>query len=432
MLIILSTILFSLLASAFFSGIEIAYVTSNKFHIEIENKKGHFSFQILSKLMKKPSRFIAAMLVGNNIALVVYGTFMPELLNPYFYYLATYFPIVGNEYILLLGQTVLSTILILVMAEFLPKAIFNTHSNKLLQVFAVPAQIFYWIFAPVVSLMIWVSNAVMKYILKADTAYTQQVFDKVDLDNYIRERTDTSSSSSNNNQSDEEIDSEIQIFKNALDFSDRKTREFMVPRTEIEALDIKGGLTELKAKFLESNLSKILIYKGTIDNIIGYTHSFELFKKPQNVRSILRPVSFIPESMAANEVLNLLIKERRSIAVVIDEFGGTSGLVTVEDIVEELFGEIDDEHDTEGILEQEINEMEWLFSARQEINNLNEKYDLQLEESEHYSTLGGLVLHHLERIPDKGERLHLNNCQIEITKVSNNRIEEIRLVKEDN
>jgi putative hemolysin len=418
MLIIISTILLSILASAFFSGIEIAYVTSNKFHIEIENKKGNFSYQLLSKLVKKPSRFIAAMLVGNNIALVIYGLFMPDLLHPVL-------GVISNEYVLLLLQTIASTILILVVAEFLPKAIFNTHSNTLLKVFAIPTQLFYWLFAPVVTLMIWVSNAVMKYILKTDTSHTQQVFDKVDLDNYIRERTDTS-------REEEDVDSEIQIFKNALDFSDRKTREFMVPRTEIEAIEINEGLDALKEKFIESSLSKILIYKESIDNIIGYTHSFELFKKPNNVKSILRPVSFIPESMAANEVLNLLIKERRSIAVVIDEFGGTSGLVTIEDIVEELFGEIDDEHDTEEMLEEEINEYEWLFSARNEIYYLNEKYDLQLEESENYSTLGGLILHHLERIPEKGERLNLQECQIEIIKVSNARIEEVRLIKQDN
>ncbi len=418
MAVIVTVILLSLLASAFFSGIEIAYVSSNRFHIEIENKKGNFSYQLLSKLMKKPSRFIAAMLVGNNIALVVYGTFMPELLNPYL-------ELVHNEYLLLLLQTVFSTLVILVLAEFLPKAVFSTHSTRLLELFALPSQLFYWLFAPIVSLMIWVSNVVMKYILKTDTTQNQQVFDKVDLDNYIRERTDT-------HTDEEEVDAEIQIFRNALDFSARKAREFMVPRTEIEGLDVQEGLAALRSKFIESNLSKLLIYKGSMDNVIGYTHSFELFKRPNNIRSILRPVSFIPESMAANEVLNLLIKERRSIAVVIDEFGGTSGLVTVEDVVEELFGEIDDEHDTEDLLEKRISEKEWLFSARLEISQINEKYDLALPESENYSTLGGLILNHLESIPQKAERLHIGDYQMEIIEVSNARIEEVRLIMESN
>jgi CBS domain containing-hemolysin-like protein len=416
--ITITVILLSLLASAFFSGIEIAYVTSNKFHIEIENKKGNFSYQVLSKLMKKPARFIAAMLVGNNIALVVYGTFMPELLDPLL-------GGISNEYVLLLGQTLLSTIIILVLAEFLPKAVFNTHSTRLLEAFALPTQLFYWLFAPIVALMIWVSNFVMKYILKTDTAHTQQVFDKVDLDNYIRERTDAGTE-------EEDVDAEIQIFRNALDFSEIKAREFMVPRTEIEAVDVDAGLEELRARFIESNLSKILIYKNNVDNIIGYAHSFELFKLPKSIRSMLRPVSFIPESMAANEVLNLLIKERRSIAVVIDEFGGTSGLVTIEDIVEELFGEIDDEHDTEDLLEKQVHEDEWVLSARHEISYLNEKYDLQLPESENYTTLGGLILNLLESIPEKGERINLEHYLFEIKEVSNARIEEVRLIREDN
>ncbi len=415
--ITITVILLSLLASAFFSGIEIAYVTSNKFHIEIENKKGNFSYQVLSKLMKKPSRFIAAMLVGNNIALVVYGTFMPELLDPLL-------GGISNEYVLLLGQTLLSTVIILVLAEFLPKAVFNTHSTRLLEAFALPTRLFYWLFAPIVALMIWVSNFVMKYILKTDTAHTQQVFDKVDLDNYIRERTDAGTE-------EEDVDAEIQIFRNALDFSDIKAREFMVPRTEIEAVDVDAGLEELRSRFIESNLSKILIYKENVDNIIGYAHSFELFKLPKSIRSMLRPVSFIPESMAANEVLNLLIKERRSIAVVIDEFGGTSGLVTLEDIVEELFGEIDDEHDTEDLLEKQVHPDEWVFSARHEISYLNEKYDLQLPESENYTTLGGLILNLVERIPEKGERIYLEQYLFEIKEVSNARIDEVRLIRED-
>ena len=408
-LIILGSILFS----AFFSGVEIAFVSSNKFHIEVENKKGNFAYQLLSQLVKKPSRFIATMLVGNNIALVIYGMFMPELLNPYLGF--------SNEYILLLVQTIISTIIILVIAEFLPKAIFNTYSTRLLEVFALPSYLFYWLFYIVVSLMIGVSNFVMKYILRAGEEKGKEAFDKVDLDNYIRERTESSS------HHEEEEDPEIQIFRNALGFSEQKAREFMIPRTEIVAMDVEEDLALLTERFIESNLSKILIYKESIDNIIGYVHSFELFKKPKDIRSILRPVSFIPESMTANEILNSLIRDRRSIAVVLDEFGGTSGLITVEDVVEELFGEIDDEHDVEELIENKISEAEYRFSARQEIDYINEKYNLDLPESDNYNTLGGLILNHLESIPEKGEVLYLEPFILKIEEVSNSKIELVYL-----
>lgn len=412
----------SLLFSAFFSGVEIAFVSSNKFHIEIENKKGNFAYQLLSQLVKKPSRFIATMLVGNNIALVIYGMFMPELLNPY---LEAINPYVGgfftNEYALLLVQTLISTILILVVAEFLPKAIFNTFSTRLLEVFALPSYIFYWLFYLIVSLMIGVSNFVMKYILRAGEEQGKQAFDKVDLDNYVRERTESSS------QHEDEEDPEIQIFRNALGFSEQKAREFMIPRTEIIAMDVEADLASLTENFIESNLSKILIYKESVDNIIGYVHSFELFKKPKDIRSILRPVSFIPESMTANEILNSLIRDRRSIAVVLDEFGGTSGLITVEDVVEELFGEIDDEHDVEDLIDIKLSDAEYRFSARQEIDYINEKYNLELPESDNYNTLGGLILNHLESIPEKGELLHLDPFIMKIEEVSNSKIELVHL-----
>lgn len=416
-LIIIGSILFS----AFFSGVEIAFVSSNKFHIEIENKKGNFAYQLLSQLVKKPSRFIATMLVGNNIALVIYGMFMPELLNPYFLLMEPLFPAIANEYVLLLFQTIVSTIIILVTAEFLPKAIFNTYSTRLLEFFALPSYLFYWFFYIIVSLMIGVSNFVMKYILRAGEEQGRQAFDKVDLDNYIKERTESSS------QYEEEEDPEIQIFRNALGFSEQKAREFMIPRTEIIAMSVDEEIAVLTEKFIESNLSKILIYKESIDNIIGYVHSFELFKKPKDIRSILRPVSFIPESMTANEILNSLIRDRRSIAIVLDEFGGTSGLITVEDVVEELFGEIDDEHDVEELIDSKISDVEFRFSARQEIDFINEKYNLDLPESDNYSTLGGLILNHLESIPERGEVLYLEPFVIKIEEVSNSKIELVHL-----
>jgi CBS domain containing-hemolysin-like protein len=270
--------------------------------------------------------------------------------------------------------------------------------------------------------MMVISNFVIRYIFRVDTEEVDLVFDKVDLDNYVRERTDAFSP-----KPEEEVDTEIQIFKNALEFNERKAREFMIPRTEIIAMELNEGLAKLRQNFIESGLSKILIYKDSIDNIIGYTHSFELFKKPADIKSILRPVSFIPESMAANEILNLLILERRSIAVVLDEFGGTSGLVTTEDIVEELFGEIDDEHDTEDLLEEKLGKGNYLFSARQEIDFLNTKYDLDLPESENYSTLGGLIISYLESIPEKGEKLHLSPYTLTMDEVSDSKIERVHI-----
>lgn len=402
----------SIFFSAFFSGIEIAFISSNRFHIELENKKGSYIYKIISFLVQNPPRFIAAMLVGNNVALVIYGLFMPEVLTPYL-------PI-ENPYLLLLVQTILSTFLILIFAEFLPKALFNANSNALLEFFALPSGFFYFLFYPIVSLMIGISNFVMHYIFKLEEEEGQKAFNKVDLDNYIRERTDLADEK-------ELVDHEIAIFRNALEFSDRKAREFMIPRIEMVAMEVDGDIEDLKDEFISSNLSKILIYKETADHVIGYVHSFELFKKPKDIQAILRPVSFLPESMPANETLNLLMKEKRSIAVVLDEFGGTAGLVTVEDVIEEIFGEIDDEHDIEENIEKEISDNEYLFSAKIEIDYLNEKYNLQLPEDDNYNSLGGLVINLLESIPDKGQEIVIENYTLKMEEVSNSRIDIIRL-----
>jgi putative hemolysin len=402
----------SIFFSAFFSGIEIAFISSNRFHIELENKKGSYIYKIISFLVQNPPRFIAAMLVGNNVALVIYGLFMPEVLAPYL-------PI-ENPYLLLLVQTILSTFLILIFAEFLPKALFNANSNALLEFFALPSGFFYFLFYPIVSLMIGISNFVMHYIFKLEEEEGQKAFNKVDLDNYIRERTDLADEK-------ELVDHEIAIFRNALEFSDRKAREFMIPRIEMVAMEVDGDIEDLKDEFISSNLSKILIYKETADHVIGYVHSFELFKKPKDIQAILRPVSFLPESMPANETLNLLMKEKRSIAVVLDEFGGTAGLVTVEDVIEEIFGEIDDEHDIEENIEKEISDNEYLFSAKIEIDYLNEKYNLQLPEDDNYNSLGGLVINLLESIPDKGQEIVIENYTLKMEEVSNSRIDIIRL-----
>lgn len=420
-------IICSLILSAFFSGMEIAYVSSNKIHIEIEKKQNDFLAKILTRLTEKPSKFIATMLVGNNIALVIYGFFMGDLImewlsslqleNGFLSYLVIELS--------LLTQTIISTLIILLTAEFLPKVFFQIYSNFLLKFFAIPAYIFYVLFGFISSFIIWVSDLVLKHFFKTEGDEVQLAFSKVELGNYINEQMERV-------EENQEVDSEIQIFQNALDFSEVKSREVMIPRTEIIAADITEEPKELINTFTETGLSKILIYKDTIDNIIGYIHSFELFKKPTNIKSILLSVVFVPETMLVKDVLNILIKKRKSMAVVIDEYGGTSGMMTVEDIVEELFGEIEDEHDSVVLVEQEIDEKHFIFSARLEVDYLNETYKLNIPEGENYETLGGYIVNHTEEIPDQDGVVEIDNFKFIIKQVSNTKIELVELrVKEE-
>lgn len=409
----LLVILATLVLSAFFSGMEIAFLSANRLHIELESKKGNFPFNLVSFLVKRPSRYIATMLVGNNIALVLYGLYMPEVLDP----------ILGQiniAWLLLLIQTVISTIIILFLAEYLPKAYFNANANVMLKWFALPTILFYGLFYVVVSFMMFISNSMLKLIFHKDIDEDQPVFSKIDLDHFIQENTA-------NKDEQEEVDHEIEIFQNALDFSEQKAREMMIPRTEIMAIPVDTSIETLTNLFIENGYSKLLVYEENMDNLIGYVHAYELFKKPSDVRSILRPVSFIPESMTADQLLNQFTKEKRNIAVVVDEFGGTSGMITLEDVVEEIFGEIDDEHDTEALIERAIDENTFLFSARQEIDHLNDEYDLNLPESENYSTLGGYITQQLESIPEKGEKFTLGHLRFEIINVSSNRIEDVKV-----
>ncbi|MBI1317208.1 DUF21 domain-containing protein [bacterium] len=411
----LVVVLLSLLFSAFFSGMEIAFLTNNRLHIELENLKGKYSYRLLAKLNRKPARFIATMLVGNNIALVVFGLYMTQILLPIGHWLSQPLVLAGV-------QTLISTVVILVLAEFLPKAFFRQNADFLSRVFAIPATAIYYVFYPVVSLMIALSNLVMRFLAPGFQRDAEPVFGRIDLDHYIRERTELT-------DQEESIDEEVKMFRNALEFSSRKAREFMVPRTDMVSLEQGVSLESLRNEFINSGLSKILIHSGNIDDIRGYVHSYELFGHPKDIQSILRPVSFIPESMAASEILKLLLREKRSLAVVLDEFGGTSGLVTVEDVVEELFGEIDDEHDVEELTEKQISEDEFLFSARLEIEYLNEQFSLELPESEEYSTLGGLIVHQTASIPVKGQKVVLEGWTATVTKAGRSRVEEVRLKK---
>ena len=416
-------IICSLILSAFFSGMEIAYVSSNKIHIEIEKKQNDFLAKILTRLTRKPSKFIASMLVGNNIALVVYGFFMGDLLMSWLGSMdlqSEFWRYIVMD-LSLLTQTVISTLIILLTAEFLPKVFFQIYANSLLKFFAVPAYLFYLLFSVISSFIIWISDFVLKWFFKTEGDEVQLAFTKVELGNYISEQMDKI-------EEDQVVDSEIQIFQNALDFSEVKSREVMIPRTEIVAVDLSEDPRELISIFTQTGLSKLLVYKETIDDIIGYVHSFELFKKPTTIKSILLPVVFVPETMLVKDVLNILIKKRKSIAVVIDEYGGTSGMMTVEDIVEELFGEIEDEHDPVVLIEEKLDENRYLFSARLEVDYLNENFKLNIPEGENYETLGGYIVNFTEEIPPKDGVVEIDDFVFTIKEVSNTKIELVEVV----
>jgi len=412
-----SIILFTLIASAFFSGLEIAFITSNKLRVELESKQGNWFAGVISYFNKYPSRFLGTMLLGNNISLVIFGIYMEEVLHPY---LSTY---IHSSVLLLLVQTFISTMLILVTAEFLPKNVFRINPNFILNFFAVPLWLVYWIMYPVVYITIGISEFILKHLFGVNVDNERLAFGRVDLDNYVREGTKTDKK--------QEVDHEIKIFRNALDFANVKARECMVPRTEIVAMNANDPIDKLKEKFIQTRLSKILIYNESIDNIIGYVHSHELFKRPESIRSILLPVGIVPESMPANDVLTLFIQQRKSIAVVVDEFGGTSGMLTIEDVMEEIFGEIEDEHDKEELVEKRISENEYLFSGRLEIDYLNEKYKLNLPSFEDFETLSGLIIHHHQSIPKQNEEIKIDHFIFKITSVTTSRVEQVLVKKTD-
>ena len=422
-------IIVSLILSAFFSGMEIAYVSSNRIYIEIEKKQDGVLAKVLSKLTAKPSKFITTMLIGNNIALVIYGFFMGDLLVDWFQMLLP----TSNRflnYILtdlsLLTQTVLSTGLILITAEFLPKVFFQIYANRLITVLAIPAYVFYVLFTFISDFVIWISDLVLKHLFKTEGDQIQMAFTKVELGNYISEQMESV-------EADEEVDSEIQIFQNALEFSEVKAREVMVPRTEFIAVEINDSIKSLNALFTETGCTKILVYKDTIDDILGYVHSFELFKKPESIKSMLLAVEYTPETVLIKDVLSVLIKKRKSIAVILDEYGGTSGIMTVEDIVEELFGEIEDEHDSIDLIEVKNDPKNYTFSARLEVDYINETYKLHLPENENYETLGGLIVNHTEEIPRQNDVVRIDAFKFTILEVSNTKIDlvELKVLEED-
>lgn len=422
-------ILLCLLFSAFFSGMEIAFISANRIHIEIEKKQEGFLAKVLGLLTEKPSKFIATMLIGNNIALVIYGLFMGEVLMDWFQgMLPTNYDFLNSLLtdFSLLTQTIISTLIILLTAEFLPKVLFQIYANTLLKLFAIPAYIFYVLFSFISWFVIKVSDFILRVFFKTKGDEVQLSFTKLELGDYINEQMETV-------EEEDEVDSEIQIFQNALQFSTVKAREVMVPRTEITAVELNETPKNLTKLFTETGYSKILVFKENIDEIIGYVHSYELFKKPKTIKSILLPVEFVPETMLIQDILNVLTKKRKSMAVVLDEYGGTAGILTVEDIIEELFGEIEDEHDTTDLLEERISDDEYRFSARLEVDYINENYKLELPEGEEYETLGGLIVNRTGEIPEQDSEVVVDRFTFKILEVSNTKIDlvSVRINTED-
>lgn len=408
-------IIISLLFSFFFSGMEIAYVSFNKIHIEIEKMQKDFIAVILKRITERPSKFITTMLVGNNICLVVYGFFMGKLLMDVL-------PLQGGT--ALITHTLISTLIILLTAEFTPKVFFQIYANTFIKIFAYPAYFFYVIFSPLSEFVVWLSDTILRIFFKTKGDDIQLSFSKIELGNYISEQMETV-------EDREVVDSEIQIFQNALDFSELRSREVMIPRTEVVAVDLETSVTELNKLFVETGFSKILVYEENIDTLLGYVHAFELFKKPKNIKEVLRPVVLVPETMLVKDTLNILTKQRKSIAAVIDEYGGTAGIMTVEDIIEELFGDIEDEHDSIALIENKISAVHFVFSARLEVDYLNETYKLDLPENDAYETLGGMLLHHTEEIPQQNEIVELDYYRFKVLEVSNTKIELVELFVED-
>ena len=409
----------SLSFSAFFSGMEIAFISSSKIKIELDNKKGEFSAKILSFFNGKPAWFIAAMLIGNNIAMVIYTLYITDLIEPY---LLTFS---FNQTIVLLLQTIFSTFFILLFAEFLPKAVFRLNPNATLRFFSLVLFVVYILLWPITAFVVLLSNLVLK-IFGNHEQQDRVSFKKTDLDLYISElKKDLDGG--------EEMEHDVKIFHNALSFSEVISRDCMVPRNEIVALEIDDNMEELKQLFIDSGHSRIIIFKDNIDNIIGYVHSTEQFKMPVSIKSMLIPVSIVPESMSAIKLLEDFIDKKRSVSVVVDEYGGTSGILTMEDIMEEIFGEIDDEHDQEELVHQIIDNDTYLFSARLEIDFINEKYRLKLPVKEEYETLSGMIVSYAETIPEKGTIFQIDNYELKVLEVDETKISKVQLkiIEED-
>ena len=411
---LIATAFISLLFSAFFSGVEIAFISANKLQLELDKSKGKSSSKLIAFFGKNESDFITTMLVGNNIALVIYGIVMTQILTPRF---EMFF---HSDFLLLLIQSVVATFIVLVTAEFLPKVIFRIFSNQILNVFSIPIWLLFVILRPMAIFMLKIANLLLKYILRQNIAKDKQVFGKTDLDDFL--------SNIRSSERPEDNRVEVEMLQNALDLSEKRVRECMIPRTEIAAIDIFSTMDEVKSRFVDTKLSKLLVFKGNIDNVIGYIHSYDLFKNPKNLRSVLLPLPFVPESMKAMELLNQFIESNKGIAVVLDEFGGTAGMITIEDVTEEIVGEIVDEHDIDEVEDRKIDDTTFILFGRSYVEDINRKYNLLLPESDEYETISGLLLDYLEKIPKKDDVIEFGDYHFTITNVNDTTINEVKLV----
>ena len=395
------SLIITMVFSAFFSGVEIAFVSVDKLRFEME-RKGGITSRILSIFFKNPNEFISTMLVGNNIALVIYGILMAQIIGDNL--LAGF---IDNHFLMVLAQTVISTLIILVTGEFLPKTIFKINPNLVLNVFAIPLIVCYVVLYPISKLASGLSCIFLRLFgMKVNKDASDRAFGKVDLDYFVQ-------SSIDNAENEEELDTEVKIFQNALDFSNIKIRDCIVP--------------ELKILFIVSVISKIIVYDGNIDNVVGYIHSSEMFRAPKNWHENVKQVPIVPETMSANKLMKLFMQQKKTIAVVVDEFGGTSGIVSLEDLVEEIFGDIEDEHDNTSYISKQIDEREYVLSARLEIEKVNETYGLDLPESDDYLTVGGLILNQYQSFPKLHEVVRVGRYQFKIIKVTATKIELVRL-----
>lgn len=407
-----------LILSAFFSGMEIAFVSSSKLRFELEKMRPNLTSSMLSVFYRHPQQFISSMLVGNNIVLVVYGLKMADLLTPLFSF-------TDNQFVITLLQTIIATIIVLFTGEFLPKTLFRINPNSWLRAFSWLVFLFYIVLYPIAIFTTWLSkNFLRLFKMNTDSDDNNNMFSRIDLSYLVQESFDTKNS-------EEELNTEVKIFQNALDFSKIKLRDCSVPRTEIVALDYNTSLETLKQTFIETGFSKIPIYKENIDNIIGYIHSSEMFEHPHEWRKYIRQIPIVPENMTAHKLMKLFMQQKKSIAVVVDEHGGTEGMVTLEDIIEEIFGEIEDEHDVKEYIAEQLSENEYLLSGRMEVEQVNEKFGIGIPESDEYDTIAGFILHHHQHFPKANEIIQIEAFKFRCIKVANNRIELLRLILDE-
>ena len=407
-------IFLTLIFSAFFSGMEIAFITSNKLRFELDKKQPNLTSSILSIFYRHSQQFISTMLVGNNVCLVIYGLLMAKLMTPWLY------PI-GNQFLITFIQTILATIIVLITGEFLPKTVFRINPNLWMRIFSWMLLIFFIVLYPISRFSTWISIFTLKLFgVKISQTTQKNVFSRIDLNYLIQESFD-------NKESEKDLENEVKIFQNALDFSKVKLRDCYVPRTDIIALDYETSVETLKQTFIETGLSKIPIYKGDIDNIVGYIHSSEMFEHQSDWKKQLNQIPIVPENMAAQKLMKIFLLQKKSLAVVVDEFGGTAGIVTLEDIMEEIFGEIEDEHDNNDYVAEQTAEHEYIFSGRWEVDAINSKFNLNIPESDDYETLAGFILHNHQHFPKLNEIIRVEGFTIKCIKVTNNRIELVKL-----